>query len=205
MRPHTEKLRPPRALHCEFPIGRPLGRPADAPFQRRVIDAAFALLREDAGPVLVDFPEEIADTPEAPLACALPPRHDPSLPEAIDEAQALRTAYDRQLARAGRTLVGRTVAVDAIPEAIDCFRRVAAGEPWKEVGLPGHPMAVAKDIMAYYEEAALALADHVPAARATESWFFKKTAAGRVMRDAHAVLTEAGERFAFYLIPFTQA
>ena len=204
VRAHAEGMEPPRALHCEFPIGRPLGKPGDVAFQRRVLEDAFALLQEPAGPVLVDFSEEIADAADAPLACALPPRHDPSLPEAIDEAQGLRTAYERNLTATGRTLVGRTVDVDHIPDAIQSFMQVVAGEPWKEVGLPGHPMAVAKDIMAYYEEAAAAMTDHVPAARAIESWMFKETATGKVLLDARQTLTDAGEGFAFYLVPFTQ-
>ena len=44
IRGQVETTRPPRALHCEFPLGRPLGRPGDPALQRRVIDAAFALL-----------------------------------------------------------------------------------------------------------------------------------------------------------------
>jgi len=40
----VERSHPPRALHCEFPLGRPLGRPGDAAFQRRVLVAALRLL-----------------------------------------------------------------------------------------------------------------------------------------------------------------
>lgn len=204
IRSQVEQCRPPRALHCEFPIGRPLGKPNDAPFQRQVLDAAFALLREPTGPVLVDFPEEIADAADAPIACSLPPRHDASVPAAVEEARGLRSAYDRSVAANGRTLVGRTVPADDIPDAIACFLRIAEGTPWKEAKVPGHPMAVAKDILAYYEEAAGALVDHVPAARSTETWFFKSTAAGRALLDAKAALLAEGEGFAFYLTPFTQ-
>src|ERR687897_828280 len=79
VRPQIERSRPPRALHCEFPLGRPLGRPRDPAFQRRVLDAAFALLDAPAVPVLEDFPETIADEADEPLACPLPPRYDPTL------------------------------------------------------------------------------------------------------------------------------
>ena len=47
IRGQVETTRPPRALHCEFPLGRPLGRPGDPALQRRVIDAAFALGHDD--------------------------------------------------------------------------------------------------------------------------------------------------------------
>lgn len=65
-------------------------------------------------------------------------------------------------------------------------------------------MAVSKDISAYYQEAASALSDHVPEARAAETWFYKKTAAGKVILKAREALHEAKEPFWFYLVPFTQ-
>ena len=43
IRGQVETTRPPRALHCEFPLGRPLGRPGDPALQRRGI---LAWLRE---------------------------------------------------------------------------------------------------------------------------------------------------------------
>ncbi len=79
------KVAPPRALHCEFPLGRPLGRPADPEFQHDVLARAFALLDAESGPVLVDHPDVI-EADEQPVSCALPPRYDPDLPPAVDEA-----------------------------------------------------------------------------------------------------------------------
>lgn len=204
VRKHTEKLHPPRALHCEFPLGRPLGKPGDAAFQRSVLDAAFALLKEPEGPVLVDFPETIEDKASEPLSCKIPPRHDASLPEAVDEAMGLRSAYERNLEKTGRTLVGRTVTVDQIPDAIASFIKIGEGTDWKEAGLPGHPFPASKDVLAYYEEAAAAMVDHIPEARATESWFYQKTAAGKAMMAAKAALKEAKQPFWFYLTPMTQ-
>lgn len=206
VRGQAERLHPPRVLHCEFPIGRTLGKPNDPAFQRRVLDSAFALLQEPSGPVLVDFPEVIEDAAATPLACALPPRNDTGLPEAVDEAKGLRAAYERTLKKAGgRTQLGRAVDADAIPDAVGAFVRIAEGTPWADAGLPGHPLQVSKDITAYYEEAAAAMVDHVPEARAAESWFFQKTAAGKALHGARKALSDAGEKFAFYLLPFTQA
>jgi hypothetical protein len=39
--------------------------------QRKVLDAAFALLDCPSVPVLVDFPERIVDEVDSPLACAV--------------------------------------------------------------------------------------------------------------------------------------
>ncbi|MFN6122232.1 MAG: hypothetical protein ACK5CE_21690, partial [Actinomycetes bacterium] len=94
VREMAAKTAPPRALHCEFPLGRPLGVPGDPEFQHDVLTRAFALLDAPSGPVLADPPTGI-EAVDPPLACTLPPRFDPSLPPAVDEARGLRKAYDR--------------------------------------------------------------------------------------------------------------
>jgi hypothetical protein len=209
MRSQAQRLHPPRVLYGEFPLGRPLGRPGDPTFQRKVLDAAFALLGAPSGPVLVDFPEKIEDQADEPLACSLPPRLDPSLPAAVDEAIALRAAYQRQLAVTGRTFVGRAVPAERVPDAVAAFVRVADGEPWQEVwqqaGLTDPPPQVQSDVRAYYEEASMVLADHVPEARQSETWFYRHTAAGEGMRRAQHALRESGYRFWSYFIPATQS
>ena len=199
-------MRPPRALYCEFPLGRPLGKPGDASFQRRVLLAALALLARPEGPVLEDYPERIEDGSASPLACALPPRYDPDLPPAVDEARGLRAAYDRQLRGSGRTTVGQAVAADGIPDAVAAVVRIAEGTPLEEAGLPGSTRAVGLDIRAYYEEAALALADHVPGARQAESWFFRQTETGKMLKRAQAALRESGAREPVwrFFVPATQ-
>jgi len=204
IRGQAERLRPPRMLYCPFPLGRPLGKPGDAVFQRRVLDAAFALLAEHTGPVLVDFPEAVEDASGQPLSCPLPPRENLDLEPAVEEALGLRPAYERNRRAAGRTLVGRAVDADGVPRAVEAFVRIGEGKPWKEVGLDGHPLQWARDITSYYEEAAAALVAHVPAARSAESWLYGKTETGKVLKRARARLKEAGEPFWFYLVPFTQ-
>jgi hypothetical protein len=192
IRSYVERIRPPRALYCEFPLGRPLGRPDDATFQRRVLEAAFALLERPSGPVLEDFPEAIADEPSHSLACPVPPQSNPDLPAAVDEAIGLRAAYERQQTRSGRTTVGYVVGPDGIPDAVAAIVRIADGVPLDDADLPGSAREVALDIRAYYEEAALALADHVPQARQAEAWFFRETAAGASLKRAQAAMRDAG-------------
>ncbi|HVC32023.1 MAG TPA: hypothetical protein VNL16_00770 [Chloroflexota bacterium] len=186
-------------------MGRPLGRPGDAAFQRTVLDAAFRLFQVPAGPVLVDFPERIEDEADEPLACPLPPRLDPSLPAAVDDALDPRAAYERQRAKTGRTLVGRVVAADHIPEVIGAFIRIAEGIPWQKAGLSAQPPQVQSDVRAYYEEAAMALAEHVPAARSAESWFFQHTATGRLLKQVQHALRLAGDPYWLVFIAATQS
>jgi hypothetical protein len=56
LREVTARVRTPRALFADFPLGYPLGRPDDANLQTRILRAAFALLSHPGPPpVLVDF------------------------------------------------------------------------------------------------------------------------------------------------------
>jgi hypothetical protein len=184
--------RAPRMLHCQFPLGRPLGRPGDRAFQHRVLAAAFDLLPRTDAPVLVDFPDVIDDESDDPLSCALPPRSS-DLHPAADEATGLRAAYERTRARTGRTNVTRVDGgADRIPDLLGLLARIAGGETVDDVGLgPRDISAAALDIRAYYEEAALSLVEHVPAARQAESWLYRTTAAGQILVAARDALRDA--------------
>lgn len=199
----AEKVAPPRALYCEFPLGRPLGKPLDPAYQRGVLDAAFALLERPAGPVFETYPDVIESEVTEAVACMLPPRHDPSLHPAVDEAQALRGAYDRALAKSGRTSVGRVIDADGVPGALEAFARVADGVEWTEAGIPGIPIETAHDIRSYYEELCLELVDGPPAAWAAEHWFYEETEAGRTIIAARRAMKDGGAPFPlwFYLAP----
>jgi len=194
---------PPRGLWCDFPLGRPLGKPADPEFQHRVLAHAFSLLEAD-GPVFEEFDEAIVDDVTEVLSCPMPPRHDPDAHPAVDEARGLRPAYDRAVDRYGnRVGAGRVVEADAIVDAIESFIRVAEGTPWKEAGIPGIPARVAQDIRGYYETAALGLADHVPSAWAGTRWFLEQTRSGEVIMSARTAMKDAGVKQPvwFYMAP----
>jgi hypothetical protein len=204
IRAHIAAMAPPRGLYCDFPLGRPLGRPADPAFQHRVLAQAFDLLATATEPTLAEFPEAIHDDEQAVLACPLPARFDPDEHPAIAVARALRPACDRATARYGnRAGTGRVVAADDVPGAVASFVRVAEGTPWKQAGIPGIPARVAQDIRGYYESAALALADHTPGAWQATRWFLESTHTGQVLRAARQRLKDAGERrdLWFYLVP----
>ena len=192
----AEKMHPPRALYGEFPLGRPLGRPGDPAFQRDVLERAFALLDAPTVPVLVDHPEVI-EIEETALACAIPPRFDDTVHPAVDEARALRPAWERSLAQRGTTSVGRVTDADGIPALVDALVRIADGEQWDAAGLPGDPVSCAHDLRTYYEEAAIALAGGVEGG-STEVWFSEQTEAGRTLLAARRVMKEQKAPFAFW-------
>ena len=85
----VERTQPPRALWCDFPLGRPLGKPQDPEFQHDVLARAFALLDAESGPVLEHHPEVIkAD--ETPMSCQIPPAFDAEASAAVQELRGLR-------------------------------------------------------------------------------------------------------------------
>ena len=200
----AERMRPPRVLHGEFPLGRPLGKPNDPEFQHDVLHRAFSLLERDSGPVLEDYPVEVVGE-EEPLGCTVPPRFDPELAPAVDEARGLRKAYDRAVARRGISDVGKAIDADGVPAALDVLQNIVNGTPWKEAGIPGgHTTALANDIRAYYEEAALELAGAPNAGgRQAEAWFFERTEAGKLILDVRKALASQGapQPVWFYMAP----
>ena len=201
------KTAPPRALHCEFPLGRPLGRPGDPEFQHDVLARAFALLDEPAGPVLVDHPMVIASDAEQ-VSCALPPRFDAGLAPAVDEARGIRRSYDRVLGRRGVSSVGRVIDADAVPAAVAVLVAIADGADWRTVELPGgNTTALCYDIRSYYEEAALNLVTGtLPGPRALEDWFFERTETGRIVLAARDAIRASGAKMPvwFNMVPATR-
>ena len=200
----AERMFVPRVLVTRFPLGRPLGKPGDAPFQRSVLTAALALLDRIKGPVLEIHPVVIEDQAADAAACPLPPRLDPNLPPAVDEARGLGRAVGRALATATGV---SAAALDEVEDFLLAFGRLANGTPWREAGLPADILRAARTILSYYELAAIGLSEHVPAARTAETWYAQHTEAGRVMRAARDALRAqaAPPDFALYLLPATQA
>ena len=206
IRGQIETTSPPRALHCDFPLGRPLGKPNEPEFQREVITSALSLLEEPAGPVLVDYPISIEDDADTPLSCPIPPANTSDRDPAASEALGLLPAWRRTQETYGRSTVGKVVTAEQVPDMLDLFARIADGESWEEVGFPGDPTKIAADIKNFYEEAAISLADTPPSARRAESWFVNETVGGKTIQKARIKMKEADVNFYFwyYLLPMTQ-
>ncbi|MEO1056821.1 MAG: hypothetical protein AAFY28_07895 [Actinomycetota bacterium] len=211
VRGQLETSKPPRALYVEFPLGRPLGRPDDVELQTAVLTTALELTSRDDGPFIVDYPEVIAEEGDEPASCPMPPRHDPDLHPAIDEARGIRNAYQRNVDTTGRTLLGRVASpdVDGVVTLIEQVIRLESGERLDDIGWDSATaIAAGQDIRAYYEEAGLQLADNVVGARSLESWFYSATEAGQLIRRAQKVMKEQGTADDFvvqYILPGTQA
>jgi len=168
VREHTEIVRPPRALWVTFELGRPLGKPDDAPFQARVLRAQLDMLARTDGPLLVDYPEEVeGEVDLSGWACPISLAPQPS--DTLDaEVARLATWYDRAVAARGRTTVGAS--------GLDMPAAAALVTGALEGALP--PAQTLKlavdDLRAFYLEAASAFPD--PGTSKTRiAWFWDET------------------------------
>lgn len=163
VREHTAAIKPPRALWVPFMLGRPLGVPNDAAFQRRVLLAALNLLERPHGPVLEDFPDdaphEDLGPPQEGLVC---PISFPSRPQYTDLAQALvdevaqlSAWHDLAIRARGRTTVGTTgLDIDTIVAWIAEWLEGIPPEPYNDELRPGPALKMAaEELKAYYLEA----------------------------------------------------
>ncbi len=184
VRPHTERMQPPRALWVPFELGRPFGAPDDVGFQRRVLQAALALLEEGPRPVLADFPDDapVSASPEEAWACPVsfppPPVDADDLGAAVaTEIGQLAPWYAESRRKLGRTSVsGRSFTVEEAAAHAVLF----LGDP-PETGPAGvvRLKEALEDLKAFYGEAATAR----PGASSEDmaDWLWQETALGRLM------------------------
>ncbi len=176
VREHTETIRPPRALWVTFELGRPLGIPDDADFQRRVLRATAELLERTDGPLIADYPEHVdEETDFTGWACpiSLAPQATDTLAAEIDR---LATWRDQSVARTGRTTVG--VSGLDMPAAGALLAAALAGD------LPSAQTLkeAVDDLRAYYLEAASAFPDP-GTSKKRKAWLWDETVFGRALLD----------------------
>ena len=187
IRPQAEHTRPPRALWVPFELGRPLGPPSDAAFQKRVILAALGLLEaKRQASLIVDFPDddprEAADPGWRPPVSphpVLPPLAGEALADAVEaELRALAPAYAASCVRRERSTVGLSGLAPAA-----CGEYVAA---WLRGERPASPVAdmspalalrfAIDDLKAFVLEAAIA--NGAPSSQQLGDWLWNAAALG---------------------------
>ena len=208
IRPQAEKTRPPRALWVPFELGRPIGPPSDAAFQKRVILAALGMLVEAGGPVRIkdfsdDDPREAADANWRPPIPAMTERGA----DAVEaELRALAPAYAASCTRRARSTVG----LSGLPPA-SCGEYLAA---WLRGERPESPIAdmspplalrfVLDDLKAFALEAALSPGAK-PSSRQLGDWLWNETALGGAIqtlrREFLAGDDERLKQLAFFFVP----
>lgn len=205
VRENAESMQPPRMLWVTFPLGRPLGKPGDAEFQKRVILGALDLLQRKQGPVLEDYPE---DAPEVAgeIAAACPVHFsrqgaDESTWQTrlAEEFRELSPWYDLSLRRRGRTTVGvSNTSVDAILKTLGEL----ADNPEQPPPETSWLKQAIEDAKAFYQESLTAQPGAYTAA-SIQKWLWDESALGGAMRLLYERFrkVEALRQFTFFLAP----
>jgi hypothetical protein len=213
IRPQAENTKPPRALWVPFELGRPIGPPSDAEFQKRVILTALGMLVDGGGPVrIIDFPDD------DPRAQPDPAWRPPFMPTAVAENSSaeslasgleaeilpLQEAHQRWMAQYDRSTVG----LSGLPIG-DCARYIA---DWLRGKAPASPRDgfsaplilrfAVDDLKAYCLEAA-ATGPAKPSSRQLGDWLWNESATGAAfyaLRDL--LLTQQDERLRLIVANF---
>jgi hypothetical protein len=204
VRPQAENTRPPRALWVPFELGRPIGPPSDAAFQKRVILAALGLLEAaKQASLIVDFADD--DPREAPDPAWRPPAERGPADAFEVEMRALAPRYAQACVERARSTVG----LSGLPPA-EFGAYIAA---WLRGDGPASPIDdmspllalrfAIDDLKAYVLEAAIAGRSR-PSSQQLGDWFWNQSAAGAAIRALRERLIAGGEReqaMAFFLVP----
>lgn len=204
IREQSEAVRPPRALWVPFALGRPLGSADEPEFQKRVMRAAFALLKTATGPTIADYPVEApaeasADAWVCPVSFPLAEATTITERLLAEVARLAPWSAETRAAR-GRTLFGVTGAtadeVDALARAIGTVADTGDVISVPEVGIewtfdmPLLLRHMADDLRTYYHEAIAAQpGSGAPDHEALNTWIFSATALGEALQAVAKHLT----------------
>lgn len=215
IRIHSERTVPPRALWVPFELGRPLGVPNDAAFQKRVMMAAFALLDADSGPILTDYPEDIPESAEAQdedsmmgMVCPidLPKPPDASAPTSeigtalMKEIGSLAPWYDLAVRTRGRTTVGPSgLSIDAAAKYLATFLDDQSIAAPRDDMPAGRVLKLAyEDLKSYYGESITAQPGYNTSKR-VEDWLFNETVLGKALWRLRAICRDSDDEYHQYL------
>ena len=191
IRAHSEAIGNPRSLWVPFELGRPLGPPNNAVFQKDVMRAALELLEVPTGPVLlVDYPHEdpsAADRddwrPPFDFAEPIPdPSNSVQFAAALEEEIRTLAPFHRAFVAANqRTMVGLS-GMDI--EGCRQFFVSYLADPAATNPIPSVPIAeafrrVVDDLKAYYLEAMMSANPVIPSRPQLENLFWDRTALAR--------------------------
>lgn len=180
-----------------FELGRPLGTPNHAAFQKSVLMSLLSLLERSDGPsILEDFPEDAPEADKDVEVLSCPVRFDvqdadvfdsePLRANLIREIQAMRLWYDMALKKRGRTTLGGSgIDLDSLGDFIYSF--IKGEEPdnlRKDIDPSVTLKLAAEDLKGYYIEAVTAQPGQQGlSSKALKDWFWNKTTAGDVLLE----------------------
>ena len=198
-----------------FELGRPIGVPNDPEFQKRVMMAAFALLDEKEGPLLVDYPEDVPDSASGVdedamtgMVCPidLPPLPDPDAPTSeigqalMKEIGSLAPWYEVAVRSRGRTTVGPSgLSIDAAAKYFAAFLEDQnAPAPRDDMPAARVLKLAYEDLKAYYGEAITAQPGFATSQR-VEDWLFNETVFGKALWTLRDICRASDDEYYQYL------
>ena len=200
IRPHTEIIKPPRALWVPFLLGRPLGEPNDPEFQKKVIRAALDLFERSSGPVLEDFPEDAPSrhhgtggvTWTCPVSLAREEEADAREALALEVSQ-LSSWYRMAWEKNGRTTVGVSGLDIRVAAGLlaDAAQGLEVENPLPDLTRPTVLRLAAEDVKAYYLESIAAQPGGAATAADMANWFWGHTKAGETLRALKKVALQS--------------
>jgi hypothetical protein len=176
-----------------FELGRPLGVPNDAAFQKKVLLSALKLLEAPDGPVLSDFEEDAPGSAVVDVVWACPvnlTRQQAELSTTAamraalrKEMAELRPWYDLALKTQQRTTVGVSgLEIEQLVEFIGAFLDGIPENPRQDIALADTLNFAVDDLKSYYYEAAtLQPGDLPPTSSDLDRWFWEQTAAAKML------------------------
>lgn len=192
VREHIVSMHPPRALWVPFELGRPFAEPDQADLQRRVLEAALALLDKPvSSPLLQDFTEQ---TPYQPSDASWSPPGSLDNKSATAEASNLLPIWQKAQERIGKTTVGISGLTPDI--AVEYIERYHLPNPMpnpKGMAAVSRARFAIDDIKAYYSEAALVAGGH-PSSAQLHDWFWNHTMAGTMIRDFQDIARQSDDK-----------
>ena len=195
VRENAESMQPPRTLWVSFPLGRPLGIPGDAAFQHEVIGAALALLAEQNGPILADFPKDApaageSSAPACPVSFVPRPDESTGWVELLTaDLASVMPWYELSKRRRGRTLVG---VADLTPaENIRTIGQLLDAGELPLNSLPWFKHAV-EDLKVLYLEALTAQPGHYDHQQ-IQSIFWRETAFAKALIQFYHLFKQADD------------
>ena len=215
IRIHTERTKPPRALWVPFELGRPLGVPNDAAFQKRVLMAAFALFEATEGPVLIDYPagvpESVLELDADAMSGMVCPIDLPTLPDAtaptsemgqalMREIHSLVPWYDLAVRTRGRTTVGPSgLSIEDAAKFFVAFLEDQTVSAPRDDLPKGRILKLAyEDIKAYYGEA-ITLQPGYDSSVRVENWLFNETVFGKALWTLRDICRASDDEYFQYL------
>lgn len=179
IKPHLEKIRPPRALWVPFALGRPLGAPGNGELQKQVLLQALTMIESCTTATLYEFSlDDPRSQPDNTWVAPLQAEYA----SVSDECDALKDKYQEFSTQRGRSSVGvAKLPIEQLSELVDyVFKHKEFKSVRTDISARLMFRLALDDLKMYYTEAALATQSK-PSNHQLDQWLWQHTFFGNQM------------------------